>query len=188
MLTYPTQHRPEGKFRMSFAEFNQLLEMDFFGEENVELLNGEVFIKGKQNPPHQQAVRHLTKLLERALGEQVLVSSQLPLVLESPPPDYLEPDIALLKLPFSNYQNRDATNQDALLVVEISDSTLSRDQGEKLAAYARNNIPEYWVLNLTAQRLEVYQKPLENEYKIHQIFSVGEAVEFLETSLEWWAA
>lgn len=96
MLTIPTQDRPQGKYRMSFAEFNQLLEMDFFGEESVELLDGEVFIKGKQNPPHQQAVRHLTKLLERNLGDKIVVSSQLPLVLESPPPDYLEPDIALV--------------------------------------------------------------------------------------------
>jgi Uma2 family endonuclease len=187
MVTYPTQHRPEGKYRMSFAEFNQLLEMDFFGEERVELLNGEVFIKGKQNPPHQQAVRHLTKLFERALGEKVVVSSQLPLVLDNPPPDYLEPDVALLKLPFLSYQNRDATNQDTLLVVEVSDTTLSRDQTEKLVAYARNNVPEYWVLNLNAGRLEVYQKPLESEYKIKQIFSQGEVVGFLETALEWWA-
>jgi Uma2 family endonuclease len=188
MLTYPTQHRPQGKYRMSFAEFSLLLEMDFFGEESVELLNGEVFIKGKQNPPHQQALRHLSKLLERSLGETVLVSSQLPLVLESPPPDFLEPDIALLKLPFSSYQDRDASNQDALLVLEISDSTLSRDKGEKLEAYARNGIPEYWVLNLVADRLEVYQNPLESEYKIKQIFSRGEAVEFLKTTLEWWTA
>jgi hypothetical protein len=49
--------------------------------------------------------------------------------------------------------------------------SLFRDQGKKLAAYARNNVPEYRVLNLVADRLEVYQKPLESEYKIRQIYS-----------------
>jgi Uma2 family endonuclease len=70
--------KPEGKFRMSFAEFELLCEMQFFGEARVELLNGEVYVKGKQNPPHQQAMRYLSKLLEQTYGQEMLVSAQLP--------------------------------------------------------------------------------------------------------------
>ena len=180
--------KPEGKFRMSLTEFERLCEIQFFGEARVELLNGEVYVKGKQNPPHQQAVRYLSKLLEQTFGNQMLISAQLPLVLESPPPDYVEPDIALLTLPLETYNSRDATNQDVQLLIEISDTTLARDQGEKLEAYARNRIKEYWILNLNALRLEVYQEPIGLEYSRKTIFQVGQKVGFkdVEPLISWW--
>jgi Uma2 family endonuclease len=180
--------KPEGKFRMSLTEFERLCEIQFFGDARVELLNGEVYGKGKQNPPHQQAVRYLSKLLEQNFGSQMLISAQLPLVLESPPPDYVEPDIALLTLPLETYDTRDATNQDVQLLIEISDTTLARDQGEKLEAYARNQIWEYWILNLNASRLEVYQEPIGSEYSRKTIYQVGQKVHFkdFETPISWW--
>ena len=180
--------KPEGKFRMSLAEFERLCEIQFFGEARVELLNGEVYVKGKQNPPHQQAVRYLSKLLEQTFGNKMLISAQLPLVLESPPPDYVEPDIALLALPLETYDSRDATNQDVQLLIEISDTTLARDQGEKLEAYARNKILEYWILNLNALRLEVYQEPIGLEYRRKTIYQVGQKVGFkdIEPLISWW--
>jgi Uma2 family endonuclease len=186
--------KPEGKFRMSFAEFELLCEMQFFGDARVELLNGEVYVKGKQNPPHQQAVRYLSKLLEQTFGQEMLISAQLPiilespLILESPPPDYVEPDIALLKLPLENYNDRDATNQDVQLLIEISDTTLARDQGEKLEAYARNQISEYWILNLNKARLEVYQQPIGLEYSLKKIYQVGQKIspQGFESLISWW--
>jgi len=45
------------------------------------------------------------------------------------------------------------------LIIEISDSTLSSDQGEKLAIYAHAGIPHYWIVNLVDRRLEVYCDP-----------------------------
>jgi Uma2 family endonuclease len=181
-------NKPEGKFKMSLLEFQRLCEIEFFGETRVELLNGEVFVKGKQNPPHQQAVRYLSKLLERIYGDSMLVSAQLPLVLESPPPDYVEPDIALLNLPLETYNSRDATNKDVRLLIEISDTTLARDQNEKLEAYARNQILEYWIYNLNANRLEVYQEPIGTEYAVKHIYQVGQMVVPLGFSspITWW--
>ncbi len=180
--------RPEGKYRLSFAEFERLCEIEFFGDTRVELLNGEVFVKGKQNPPHQQAVRYLSKLLEHTYGNDLVISAQLPLVLESPPPDYVEPDIALLKLPLEAYTARDATNADVEWLIEISDTTLARDQGEKLQAYARNQISEYWILDLNANRLEVYQEPIELEYSQKRVYREGQAVtpRAFKKSIEWW--
>lgn len=38
------------------------------------------------------------------------------------------------------------------------------DRADKAAAYARNAIPEYWVLNLRDRRLEVHRRPQGDAY------------------------
>ena len=69
-----------------------------------------------------------------------------------------EPDLAVASGTPSDYvaQHPDA----ALLVVEISDSTLQFDQQRKLPVYARYGIPESWVVDLVDGKLEVYRQPV----------------------------
>jgi len=45
------------------------------------------------------------------------------------------------------------------LVVEVADSSLSRDRGEKRDNYARAGIPVYWIVNLVGRQLEVSSNP-----------------------------
>ena len=49
---------------------------------------------------------------------------------------------------------------DVFLLVEVADSSVLYDRGEKLSAYARANIPEYWLVNLVERVVEVYRLPL----------------------------
>ena len=46
-----------------------------------------------------------------------------------------------------------------VLVVEVSDSTLRRDQGFKKAIYAKAGIAVYWIVNLIDRRIEIYSEP-----------------------------
>ncbi len=64
----------------------------------------------------------------------------------------------------------------ALLLVEVSDSTLRHDRIRKLAAYARNGVPEYWILDLQAARLEVYRDPIGSEYLSKAVLATGDVV------------
>ncbi len=48
---------------------------------------------------------------------------------------------------------------DILLLVEISDSTLSYDRTTKLSLYAEDGIAHYWILNLVSTQLEIYSEP-----------------------------
>jgi Uma2 family endonuclease len=175
--------------RFTLTEFEAMSDAGFFADQHVELLDGEISVKGKQNHPHANALRRMTKKLEQLLGAHTLISAQLPMILRAPPPDFLEPDVALLKLPESQYDARDVTSEDALLVIEVSDSTLERDQTAKLRAYARNNVPEYWILNLHTQQLEVMREPSGEEYLLTRKHKVGQSVaplEFPDVPLEWW--
>jgi Uma2 family endonuclease len=185
-LERPAELQPR---RFTFAEFEQMSDLGLFADQHVELLNGEILVKGLQGTEHAFVIQNLSDLFHSSLGANAVVRTQLPIVLDSPPPDFVEPDLALLKLPKTRYKTRTATSSDALLVVEVSDSTLERDQTVKLQAYARNGVAEYWILNLHTNQLEVYREPSESEYLSIRKYKSGQAVaalEFPEMLLEWW--
>ena len=175
--------------RFTFAEFEQMSDAGLFADEHVELLDGSVFVKGMQSHRHARAIRYLNKVFMTLLEGKAVVSAQLLLILLSPPPDFVEPDVALLQLSETLYNDRNPTSADALLVLEVSDSTLERDQNEKLRAYARNNVPEYGILNLHMQQLEVRRDPSGEDYLETRKYKVGQSVaplKFSAVPLEWW--
>ena len=48
----------------------------------------------------------------------------------------------------------------AVLVVEVSETTLAYDQTRKASLYAASRIQDYWIVNLIAGQLEVYRNPI----------------------------
>jgi Uma2 family endonuclease len=48
----------------------------------------------------------------------------------------------------------------ALLIVEVSDTTLRYDRRRKGSLYALAGIPDYWIVNLRRRQLEVYRSPI----------------------------
>jgi Uma2 family endonuclease len=177
-----------GKLKFTLSDVEWLSEHGFFGDRHIELLNGEIFVKGQQGFRHAEAIRQITEQFIVKL-DAVYTSSQCPVVLLSPPPDFLEPDVGLLRLPKTQYRSCDVDSRDVHFVLEVSDSSLERDQTEKKAAYARNQIPEYWIYNLNQNRLEVLTKSQGQTYQDAQVYRVGQAVaplEFPECHINWW--
>ena len=70
-----------------------------------------------------------------------------------------EPDIAIVRGTARDYVDENPGAANLALVVEISDSTLARDQGFKKDIYAKAGIPAYWIINLVERRVEVYTNP-----------------------------
>ena len=102
------------------------------------------------------------------------IRQQLPITLN----DLSEPEPDVLVVPGTpdDYAARHPGPSDARLLVEISDTTLRMDQGRKQRAYARAGIPEYWIVNLSARRLQVYREPTEAGYQSVASYSEGESV------------
>jgi Uma2 family endonuclease len=178
------QSETGGPFRFTLEQFFGLSEGGAFGDYRVELLNGGLFVMPRQGPPHAELVRRLNEQMVSRFASRFRVSPQCPVVLLAPPPDYVEPDMALLKL--KDYSERDVTSEDVELIVEISDSTLQRDQGEKLEAYARNRIPEAWVLDVNAKLLHIYQDCNGEMYRQTRVLEAGTPAWYGGEKLEWW--
>jgi Uma2 family endonuclease len=124
--------------------------------ERVELIDGEIIEMSPQKSPHSTAISLTADTLRVAFGAGHHVRVQMPLALD--PHSEPEPDVAVVLGSPRNY--RDAHPSSALLVVEVTDSTLAYDREQKGSLYARAGIADYWVLNLGGRRLEVYRDPV----------------------------
>jgi Uma2 family endonuclease len=151
-------------WRFSVADYEKLHAAGILtSDDRCELLDGIVVRKMAPNPPHVV----VTRLTDDALGELVpegwCVRNQAPVALDGSRP---EPDVAVARGRTRDYLQRHPTATDLALVVEVSDSSIGRDQHWKRAVYARSGIPTYWIVNLdeTPAQLEVYTAPVDGEY------------------------
>ena len=85
-------------------------------------------------------------------------------------------DLTLLQFRADHYAHALPSAADVLLIVEVSDSTLEYDRGEKLRLYARHNILEYWIVDLQMKRLEVYREPHTKGYAQKLDFNAQDTV------------
>ena len=154
-------------------DYDRLVECGALGpEDKVELLDGEIWEMTPQGTRHVVARGAVRAALSRVFGEGFYLRDAEPFALDdrSEP----EPDIAVVEgEPFDYLAGHPSK---ALLLVEVSESSLTFDRGRKLAAYARNAVPEYWILDLTANALEVYRQPHGETYADKQVLTRDDAV------------
>jgi hypothetical protein len=128
----------------------------FGPEERLELIGGEVIGKvSPQRPPHASGTRRVQEALRRCFRDGFDVRVQLPLALDLMHEP--EPDLAVVPGSIRDYEREHPTS--AVLIVEVSDSTLAFDRTVKASLYASAGIAEYWVLNLPDRVLEVHRQP-----------------------------
>jgi len=124
-------------------------------DDHVELLDGVIVSEPPMDPPHATGIEATGDVLRRALAGRAWVREQKPLVIgDSSVP---EPDLAVLGGSFHDYEGRHPST--ALLVVEVSDSSLPQDRLSKSRIYAGAGIAEYWIVNVRHDCLEVYREP-----------------------------
>lgn len=76
-------------------------------------------------------------------------------------------------MPLGSYDTEHPST--ALLVIEVSDSTLRKDR-RKAALYASAGIGEYWLVNLGARTVEVYSSPDGDRYAEVHTLRVGDVL------------
>lgn len=141
--------------RWTKDEYHRLAELGCFDNRRVELLDGEIFEMPVPKIPHVIALDVTTDALRTAFGSGYWVSPQAPLdlTLTSEP----IPDLFVVPGKARDYTAHPTT---ALLIVEVSDTTLSHDRNRKASLYAAARIQDYWIVNLVDRQLEVYRVPV----------------------------
>jgi Uma2 family endonuclease len=143
-------------------------------DERVELLNGRIIEMPPIGPEHALVVELLHDAFRTALRDRAATFAQRPAHLDgfSEP----QPDVMVVRGPRERYWGAHPVPADALLVIEVSQSTLTFDRGAKLQAYARAGIAEYWIVDLVHERLLAYANPEGNGYASQWIAGRGERV------------
>lgn len=161
------------RHRFSRDQYERMVEAGVFGPaDRLELLEGEIIDMAPQKSRHATAVTLLGDALRSLFGAGVTVRVQLPFALD----DRSEPEPDVAVVPGLPRDYRDAHPDRALLLCEVSDSTLAYDRGPKLRAYARAGIPEYWILDLVGGTLELCRGPGQDGYAERRLMSADDQV------------
>ena len=149
--------------RISVDEYHRMGEAGVFGpEERVELLDGMLIAMPPIGPAHAFSVLALSNILMAKLGGRALVNVQNPVVIG--PTSEPQPDVVLLRPPLARYGKELPIAADALLVVEVADSSRAVDRGPKLLAYARAGVSELWIVDLAQNVVDVFTEPSGEDY------------------------
>ncbi len=143
--------------RFTVEEYHRLIQAGVFAEdERFELLEGWLIAKMTRNPPHDVAIGLLADALRASLraGWSVRVQSAVTLADGEP-----EPDLVVVRGAVRDYVDHHPGPAEVALVIEVAESSLSRDRDLKGRSYARAAISTYWIANLVAGHVEVYTDP-----------------------------
>jgi len=144
-------------------------------DDRVELLEGVVVAMAPQNPGHAVAGDLVAEALRRAVGSRAAVRVQRPFIAgrHSVP----EPDVAVVPGRVQDYAKSHPTT--ALLIVEVAEWSLPQDRLTKAAIYAGTSVPEYWIVNLRDDQVEVLRTPDRRAwlYRDRRIVRSGERLE-----------
>lgn len=143
--------------RWTTEEYWKLAEAGVFSGRRVELIGGEIVEMSPANNPHVAGVALALNALQAALRSGYWPRIQATLDLS--PNGCPDPDVAVVPGAPRDYVGR-PTPTSAVLVIEVADTTLRYDRGDKMSLYAAAGIADYWVVNIPDQQLEVYRRPV----------------------------
>lgn len=149
-------------YRFSSGDYFRLGEVGIIGEdERVELVDGEIIEMTPIGSRHSSCVARLIRILLPLVGDAELrIQDVLHLQEERDP----EPDAAVYRPRSDDYETAHPTATDALLVVEVADSSLLYDRTVKMEHYAEAGIPEYWVVDLRRNVVIVSRNPVAGQF------------------------
>ena len=96
------------------------------------------------------------------VGERAICIGQSPLAIDEASEP--QPDILLVKPRDDLYRDAHPIPADVLLLIEVADTSLELDRGQKLHLYAEAGIREYWIIDLNRRVLIVHRQPKDGEY------------------------
>ena len=159
------------RFRpLKVSEYVALAELGAFENEKVELLRGRVVRMGPQGEEPAWVVQTMNSLLVELFGKWAAVRPALPL--HASEDSMPEPDFALVP----KTRGPGPHPQQALLLIEVSSSSLRLDQKVKAPLYAEGGSPEYWIVDVASAQLEVFRQPKSGKWTEHFTLSAGQTI------------
>ena len=163
----------QAQHRFNVKEYYRMAETGVLRPDaRVELLDGRIIDMSPIGPFHGGLVKRLSRIFNLMAKGRWMVSTQDPLHLDAHSEP--EPDVMLLKPAADDYTSRHPQPDDVFLLIEVSDTTLDYDRGEKLPAYGRAGVAEVWIVNLHDATVEIYREPHFTGYGFKTVRHVGD--------------
>ena len=164
-------------FRFTVERYDAMIDAGILDEnDRVELIRGEIRPKMPIGDRHSACLMRLNEHLVQAIGKRAMFGMQNPIVFSDSEP---EPDVSVVKRKENYYADGKPRPADVLLIIEVADSSLEFDREDKLPIYAEARIPEYWIVNLVDDVIEVYRDPAGKAYRSRTVAKSGESASLL---------
>jgi Uma2 family endonuclease len=172
--------------RWTVDEYHRMIDLGLVMEgAPIELIDGMLIYKDRrdsggramvQGSRHNLAVAQLVQMnaILDKLGFHIRIQSSF-VVSPSHEP---EPDGVVFRGRPVDMAGRLPTSHDAVLVIEVADSSLDFDRSVKHRMYATAAIDIYWIVNLRANTVEVRERPdvLTGQYEGYREFRLGQLI------------
>jgi len=123
------------------------------------------------SPRHRQAVHRFLELASRLAAAGGHLQLQSPVTIE--PSHEPEPDAMLVRGSGNDYAARHPSPADVSCVIEVAESSLPRDRGPKLRIYAAAGIPQYVIVDLNRDLVELHERPDPQGQRYRQVETLG---------------
>jgi Uma2 family endonuclease len=157
---------------LSRVEFDKLVDLGAFDDERVELLRGQLVTMSPQGGPHAAVTSWLAQELIRALDRTFDVRSHSSFAAtdDSEP----EPDVSVVRRAPGNRQHPES----ALLLIEVSMSSLRKDRFVKAPIYGEAHVPEYWIVDISGDDIvvHVHTRPARDGYQHIEVLRAGDVL------------
>jgi len=140
-------------------------------DENVELIGGELVVMAAKKNDHEIFKSVLNEWLVKGKADDLRVGVETTLYLTEML--FVEPDLMLYPRAF---KPQDLSGGDLILLIEVSDESLSRDLGLKAAIYADHGVRDYWVVDVETRRIIVHRDPTGEVYRSVRSFEADAEV------------
>jgi Uma2 family endonuclease len=149
------------RFKLTVDNYHRMIEAGIFGpDDRLELIEGDLITKVPPKPEHADYVSYLDRTLTLTLGMRWYVRAQSPITL----PEHSEPEPDITLVAPKRYLEHHPNPEDIRLIIEVSDSSLTKDREIKLPLYARYKIPEVRIVDVAGHAVECYWDPKDGRY------------------------
>lgn len=165
------------RHKVSLEEFHRMVEAGVFPEDSrLELVEGDLVEMSPIGKRHAAKVARLTALFSPLVPHKAILFVQNPLVVGD---SELYPDLALLQPRSDFYEEGLPTAEDALLVVEVAETSFRYDLEVKVPLYAKGGVPEVWVVDLEGGQVLVHREPKGEGYREVRTLGPGDTLAFM---------
>jgi len=170
-------HMPAEIVRKLFSveEYDRMAEVGILTEcDRVELIEGEILEMSPIGWRHLACTDRATMLFApRLLGRAIVrIQGSIRLSDNTKP----QPDVILLNPREDFYSVGGPLSRDALLVIEVAETSIRYDRGPKLEIYAKYGVLEVWIEDLNTDTLLVFRDRHSKGYKTSLVFQSGDSV------------
>jgi Uma2 family endonuclease len=156
--------------KWSVQDYHRMISTGIFGDRRLELLGEEIIEMSPESPLHYYQAQSNFNYLQSLLTNKAHIRFNGPITLLDSEP---QPDLAIVRNPQERYIDHHPACEEIFWLIEVSQSTLAYDLTDKKRTYARNNIEEYWVVDLKKSQLYVFRNPSGEDYRFESILTEG---------------